>query len=60
MEELVSACLSLELTKVTVDGEVRQQVFLDERLGLHFWCFVRITRQGGGLGPLNFGHIADY
>jgi hypothetical protein len=59
MKELVSACLSLELTKDTVDWEVLQQVFLDESLGLHFWCPVGITRRGEGLGPWNFGHIVD-
>jgi hypothetical protein len=60
MEALVSACLSLEVTEVTVDGEVLQQIFLDESLGLHFWCSVGITSQGEGLGSWNFGHIVDY
>jgi hypothetical protein len=60
MEELVSACLSLEVTEVTVDGEVLQQIFLDESLGLHLWCSVGITSQGGGVGPYNFGHIVDF
>jgi hypothetical protein len=47
MEELANACLSLELTKVVVDGEMFQEIFLDESLWLHSRFGIGINRLQG-------------
>ena len=53
---LGGACLSLELTKLAVDREVLQEVFLDKSLGPQSWCGVGINRLGRGFDAWDCFH----